>query len=157
MRIGTGYDIHRLVPGRKLVLGGVPVPFDRGEDGHSDGDVLLHALIDALLGSLALGDIGGHFPSSDPKYKDMDSRILLRETMALVKRDGARLINIDATVILEKPKLAPHLTAIRQSIADGCGIDIGSVSVKAKTKEGQDATGRGEAVEAQVVVLVERG
>jgi 2-C-methyl-D-erythritol 2,4-cyclodiphosphate synthase len=157
MRIGCGYDIHRLVEGRKLVLGGVAIPFDKGEDGHSDGDVLIHAIIDALLGSLALGDIGGHFPPSDPKYKNLDSRILLRETMALVKSKGARLLNLDTTVILEKPKLAPHIADIRRSIADACGVDAQAVSVKAKTKEGQDATGRGEAVEAYVVVLVEEG
>ncbi|MBN1410777.1 MAG: 2-C-methyl-D-erythritol 2,4-cyclodiphosphate synthase [Spirochaetales bacterium] len=157
MRIGQGYDIHRLAPGRKLCLGGVIIPNDRGEEGHSDGDVLIHAVIDALLGALALGDIGSHFPPGSPEYRDIDSRILLKKTMELIESRNARIINLDTTVILENPRLAPHVKSICESLSALCGLDINAVSVKAKTKEGRDATGRGEAVEACAVVLIEEG
>lgn len=152
MRIGQGYDLHRLIEGRKMYLGGVEIPSEKGEDAHSDGDVLIHAIIDALLGAFALGDIGTYFPPSDPAYKDADSRNLLKRTMEIT---GARIINLDSTVILEKTKLRRHIESIRESLSDLLGVDISRVSVKAKTNEGCDAAGRDEAVEAHAVVLIE--
>lgn len=154
MRVGFGYDIHRLVAGRPLVLAGLVVPHTAGEDGHSDGDVLIHALIDALLGSAALGDIGTHFPPGDPSYKNISSRILLDRTRALIEHAGFSIVNCDCTVVLERPKLLPHIPAMRQNLADDLGLALDAVSVKAKTKEAVDATGRGDAVEAYAVVLV---
>ncbi|MBN2352311.1 MAG: 2-C-methyl-D-erythritol 2,4-cyclodiphosphate synthase [Spirochaetales bacterium] len=155
MRIGFGYDIHRLVPGRKLMLGGFQVPSEYGEDGHSDGDTLIHALVDALLGGLALGDIGSFFPPSDPLYKNINSAILLKETVRFVKEKRARVANVDSTIILEQPKIGPFREKIRESLAALLEIEPSRVSIKAKTKEGADTTGRGEAVEAYVVVLLE--
>jgi 2-C-methyl-D-erythritol 2,4-cyclodiphosphate synthase len=155
MRVGFGYDIHRLVPERKLMLGGVHVPAALGEDGHSDGDALIHALIDALLGALALGDIGSFFPPTDPLYKNIDSAVLLKEIVKLVKSKGATIANIDSTIILEEPKIGPHRSKIRERLAELLEIDALKVSVKAKTKEGVDASGRGEAIEAYAVVLIE--
>jgi 2-C-methyl-D-erythritol 4-phosphate cytidylyltransferase / 2-C-methyl-D-erythritol 2,4-cyclodiphosphate synthase len=155
LRIGQGYDIHRLVPGRPLMLGGIAIPFELGEDGHSDGDALVHAVIDALFGALGLGDIGTHFPPSDPRWKGAASLDLLELSLDLVRRGGGRLVNLDSTVTLERPKLAPHIQAIRESLAWALGIDPALVSVKAKTKEGVDATGEGRAVEANAVCLVE--
>lgn len=153
MRIGQGFDLHRMIAGRRLLLGGVEIPSEKGEDGHSDGDVLLHAVIDALLGAEALGDIGQHFPPSDMAYKDADSRKLLEETLKLTK---CRLVNLDATVILQSPKLAPHIMSIRKSLATLLDVDISSVSVKAKTAEHiLGELGRGDAVIAEVAVLVE--
>ncbi len=154
MRIGMGYDIHRLVEGRPLVLGGVTVPSPKGEAAHSDGDVLIHALIDALLGAVAMGDIGTHYPPSDAKWKDADSRDLLRDTLKRITAAGYSVGNVDCTVILESPKLGPHREAIRQTLQEDLKIPLDCISFKAKTKEKQDAAGRGEAVEAQAAVLL---
>lgn len=155
-RIGEGWDIHKLTPGRRLMLGGVEIPSDRGEEGYSDGDVLLHAVIDALLGSAALGDIGLHFPPGDPEWKDADSRILARKTRDLVRRSGWKPVNLDCTVILERPKLAPYREAIRSSLAELLDMDPKAVSFKAKTMEGLGPVGEGRAVEARAVLLAAR-
>jgi 2-C-methyl-D-erythritol 4-phosphate cytidylyltransferase/2-C-methyl-D-erythritol 2,4-cyclodiphosphate synthase len=153
-RIGQGWDLHKLIPGRRLVLGGIEVPSDKGEEAHSDGDVLLHAVIDALFGAAALGDIGTHFPPSDARWKDADSRELARRAAALLGAAGWEIGNLDCTVVLEAPKLGPYKEAMRESIASCLGVSPSSVSVKAKTKEGVDATGEGRAVEASAVVLL---
>lgn len=155
MRIGTGYDIHRLAPGRRLVIGGVHITHDAGLLGHSDADVLLHAICDALLGAAALGDIGKHFPDSHPRYKDIDSRKLLREVADLVRGGGRRIVNIDATIVAEAPRMAPHIPQMVANIAEDLGVERECVSVKAKTNEGLGAIGRGEGIAAQVVCLVE--
>ncbi|MBP7096185.1 MAG: 2-C-methyl-D-erythritol 2,4-cyclodiphosphate synthase [Spirochaetia bacterium] len=155
-RVGEGWDVHRLVEGRRLLLGGLEIPFERGELGHSDGDVLLHALIDALLGAAALGDIGAHFPPSDARWKDADSLLLLARTVALVAAEGWRIVNADCTVVLERPRLRPHVEAIRARVAAALGLEVGRVSVKAKTAEGLGPIGSGEAVEARAVVLIDR-
>lgn len=154
-RVGQGWDIHRLGPGRALVLGGVAVPSPLGEVGHSDGDVLLHAIVDAMLGSVAAGDIGRHFPPSDPRWKDAPSRIFVESAARVLADSGWRLVNVDSTVVLEQPKLAPYIDSMRASVAAMLGLPGDAVSVKAKTHEGVDAAGRMEAVEAQAVVLVE--
>ncbi|HZQ35725.1 MAG TPA: 2-C-methyl-D-erythritol 2,4-cyclodiphosphate synthase [Dehalococcoidia bacterium] len=156
MRVGTGYDIHRLVAGRRLVLGGVELDAEAGLAGHSDADVLLHALIDALLGAAGLGDIGGHFPPNDPRWQDADSRELLRSVAAELAIGGWCVANVDATVIAERPRLAPHLAAMRDSIARTLGVPLGRVSVKAKTNEGLGPVGEGQAISAQAVALIER-
>jgi len=156
-RIGQGWDIHRLCAGRKLVLGGVVVPSELGEDGHSDGDVLCHAIVDALLGSIAAGDIGRHFPPSDPQWKDMPSRVFMEKAAGLLAESGWHVVNVDTTVILEKPRLAAHMDAIRTSVAQMLGVAFDAVSVKAKTSEGVDAAGRLEAIEAQAIVLIQNG
>jgi 2-C-methyl-D-erythritol 4-phosphate cytidylyltransferase/2-C-methyl-D-erythritol 2,4-cyclodiphosphate synthase len=153
-RIGQGWDIHRLVSGRPLMLGGLAVPSELGEDAHSDGDVLLHAAIDAMLGAAALGDIGSHFPPSDETWRGADSRDLARRAAALVREAGWRLGNLDCSVILERPRLGPYKEAIRASMADCLGLAPGAISVKAKTKEGLDAVGEGRAVEASVIVTL---
>jgi 2-C-methyl-D-erythritol 2,4-cyclodiphosphate synthase len=153
-RVGIGYDIHRLVPGRRLVLGGVEVPSPLGLAGHSDGDALAHAVVDALLGAGALGDIGQHFPPGDPTYRDADSLSLLRAAVELVRRAGWLAHNLDATVVCERPRLAPFLPAMRTALAEILGIAPTAVSVKAKTNEGLDAAGRGEAIAAQAVILI---
>ncbi len=153
-RIGSGWDLHRLSPGRRLMLGGLEIPSQAGEVAHSDGDVLLHAIIDAFLGAAALGDIGSHFPPTDPRWKDADSKDLARSAAALVAGAGWEGVNLDCTVILEKPRLGPHRDAIRASIARIFGMDLAAVSVKAKTKEGVDATGEGRAIEAYATVLM---
>jgi 2-C-methyl-D-erythritol 2,4-cyclodiphosphate synthase len=155
-RVGQGWDIHRLGPDRFLVLGGVSVPSPLGEIGHSDGDVLLHAIVDAMLGAAAAGDIGRHFPPSDPQWKDAPSRTFVERAVRILADSGWRLVNVDSTVILERPRLAPFIDSIRTSIAGMLGLPGDAVSVKAKTHEGVDAAGRMEAVEAQAVVLVER-
>ncbi len=155
-RVGQGWDLHRLVPGRPLMIGGVEVPSEKGEDAHSDGDVLLHAVIDAILGAAALGDIGTHFPPSDAKWKGADSRGLARRAAALVRDAGWEIVNLDCTVILERPRLGPHRDAICDSIASCLGVGRGAVSFKAKTSEGVDAVGEGRAVEAQAVALLRR-
>lgn len=154
VRIGTGFDVHALVAGRRLVIGGVDIPHPRGLDGHSDADVLLHAIADALLGALALGDLGAHFPDSDPRYKGADSRVLLRHVATLVQSRGYAVANVDATVIAQAPKLAPFVPAMRDNIAAdlGCGADC--VSVKATTTEHLGFTGREEGIAAQAVVLL---
>lgn len=155
-RVGQGWDIHRLVPGRALVLGGVEIASELGELGHSDGDVLYHAIVDAMLGAIAAGDIGRHFPPSDRSWKDAPSHVFARKALALLAAAGWRLVNVDTTVILERPRLAPHIDTIRASLAEVLGLPLDSVSVKAKTHEGVGAVGRLEAVEAQAIVLVER-
>lgn len=155
-RVGQGWDIHRLVPGRALVLGGVELPSELGELGHSDGDVLYHAIVDAMLGAIGAGDIGRHFPPSDPRWKDVPSRVFAEGAAAILAGAGWRLVNVDSTVILERPRLAPYIDRIRASMAGTLGLPVEAVSVKAKTHEGVDAAGRLEAIEAQAVVLVER-
>lgn len=154
MHIGTGYDVHRLVPDRKLILGGVDIPYEKGLLGHSDADVLLHAISDALLGAAALGDIGKHFPDSDPKYKGADSLKLLAEVGKLLEENRFLIENIDSTILCQAPKLRPHIDQMRQNIADALGIDIAQVSVKATTEEGLGFTGSGEGIAAQAVCLL---
>ncbi len=154
LRIGQGWDLHRLAPGRKLYLGGVEIEAEAGEVAYSDGDVLLHAVIDALLGAAALGDIGSHFPPSDPRWKDADSKLLTAAVMDLVGAAGWAPVNLDTTVILERPRLAPHREAIRASLAGLLGLPLEAVSFKAKTSEGVNATGEGRAIEAQAAVLL---
>jgi 2-C-methyl-D-erythritol 2,4-cyclodiphosphate synthase len=154
LRVGHGFDLHRLVPGRALYLGGVAIPFDRGLLGHSDGDVVLHALCDALLGALALGDIGQHFPDSDERFLGTPSSELVKRVAALVEQEGWSIVNVDITVCAEAPRLASHRHTIRSRIAELLGISITQVSVKAKTHEGVDAIGRGEAISANAVALV---
>lgn len=155
MRIGHGYDVHRLEIGRKLILGGVEIPYDMGLLGHSDADVLLHAISDALLGAAALGDIGKHFPPSDAKYKNIDSRILLREVAKLLREKGFGILNIDSTILAEKPKMAPHILTMRENIAADLGIPLNAVSVKATTEERLGFTGKGEGIAAHAVCLIE--
>lgn len=154
MRIGHGYDLHALADGRRLVLGGVEIAHDRGPIAHSDGDVLLHALADALLGAAALGDIGQHFPDNDAAYAGADSRLLLRQVVALVRAAGYTVANVDVTVLAQRPKLAPHRDAMRANIAADLGLDIGAVSVKATTTEGLGPVGRQEAIAAHAVCLL---
>jgi 2-C-methyl-D-erythritol 2,4-cyclodiphosphate synthase len=154
MRIGQGFDVHALVPGRKLIVGGVEIPFDRGLAGHSDADVLLHAITDALLGAAALGDIGRHFPQDDVRYAGADSRALLRAAMAKVAAAGYGVANVDATIIAERPKMAPHIPAMIGNIAADLGLKSGQVNVKAKTTERLGFTGRGEGIAAEAVVLL---
>lgn len=154
MRIGHGFDVHRLVSGRKCVIGGIDIPHAMGLDGHSDADVLLHAICDALLGAAALGDIGKHFPDSDSAYKGMDSRELLRRVAALLHQQGYKISNIDSTVIAEAPKLAPYILQMRVNIAADVGVDADAVSVKATTSERLGFTGRGEGIAAEAVCLI---
>jgi len=153
-RIGFGYDIHRLVEGRTLWIGGVVIPSSKGEEGHSDGDVLIHAVIDALLGAVSLGDIGSHFPPTDPAYKDISSRLLLQKVRGLIQEAGFQVVNLDCTVVLEKPKLLPHRETICKTLAEDLRISPSQISVKGKTKERQDAVGREEAIEAYAVALL---
>jgi 2-C-methyl-D-erythritol 2,4-cyclodiphosphate synthase len=155
MRVGQGFDAHALVAGRRLVIGGVEIPHDKGLAGHSDADVLIHALCDALLGAAALGDIGAHFPDSDARYKGIDSRRLLREVAVLLARNRYRVENVDATVIAQAPRMAPHIAAMRANLASDLGIEIEAVSVKAKTTEKLGFVGRGEGIAAEAVVLLE--
>ncbi len=154
-RIGQGYDLHRLVQDRPLILGGVEIDHDKGLLGHSDADVLLHAITDALLGAAGLGDIGRHFPDTDPAYKGADSRELLRQAVQLVVKGGWAIVNVDATIIAQEPKLAPHMDRIRESVAQCIGIDLQRVNVKAKTKEGCDAVGERRAMEVHAIALLE--
>jgi len=154
MRIGTGFDVHALVPGRALILGGVNVPHPRGLAGHSDADVLLHAIADALLGALALGDLGAHFPDSDPRWKGADSRVLLRHVVSLVAGMGWDIGNVDATVIAQAPKLAPFVAAMRANVAADLGCDPARISIKATTTERLGFTGREEGIAAEAVVLL---
>lgn len=155
IRVGQGWDLHRLVTGRPLMLGGVAVPSDLGELGHSDGDVLFHAVVDAMLGSIGAGDIGRHFPPSDQCWKGAPSRVFAERAAVILAESGWRIVNVDSTIVLERPKLALYIDAIRASIAGALGLPVDAVSVKAKTHEGVDAAGRLEAIEAQAVVLVE--
>ncbi|MCG5259631.1 2-C-methyl-D-erythritol 2,4-cyclodiphosphate synthase [Cupriavidus gilardii] len=157
IRVGQGYDVHALVPGRKLVLGGVEIPHDRGLLGHSDADALLHAITDALFGAAGLGDIGRHFPDTDPAFAGADSRALLREAVRRVRDAGFEVGNVDATVIAQAPKLAPHIGAMVANLAEDLGIAIGRCNVKAKTNEKLGFEGRQEGIVAQAVVLLWRG
>lgn len=154
MRIGTGYDVHKLVEGRKLILGGVDIPYEKGLLGHSDADVLAHAVMDALLGAAALGDIGLHFPDSDPAYSGADSLQLMRRVSELLAENGYLIENVDATVIAQAPKLRPYIDAMRQNIADALEVDLSQVSVKATTEEHLGFTGRGEGISAQAAALI---
>jgi 2-C-methyl-D-erythritol 2,4-cyclodiphosphate synthase len=156
-RIGIGYDTHRLVEGRPLILGGVKVKSDRGAEGHSDADTLTHAIVDAILGAMCEGDIGLHFPDKDVKWKGASSLQLLARVMWLAGEKGMRVVNIDSNVLLEQPKLRPYIQAIRESLATVVGIDSTSISIKAKTGEGMDAVGREEAITAQAIVLMSHG
>lgn len=153
-RIGIGYDLHRLAHDRALVLGGVRIPFEKGLAGHSDADVLTHAVIDALLGAAALGNIGQLFPDTDPQYRDIDSLVLLSQTVGRVTEAGYSILNIDATILAERPKLSPYIDAMRGNLARVLAVDAGCVSVKAKTNEHVGPEGRGEAISAQAVVLL---
>ncbi|SEL05551.1 2-C-methyl-D-erythritol 2,4-cyclodiphosphate synthase [Halomonas daqiaonensis] len=156
MRIGHGFDVHRFGEGDHLMIGGVTIPFDHGFVAHSDGDVLLHALCDALLGACALGDIGGHFPDTDPAWAGADSRALLRHVAGLVSEAGYRVGNLDATLIAQAPKMAPHVDAMARHIADDLGLSRGAVNVKATTSERLGFTGRGEGIAAEAVALLVR-
>ena len=155
MRIGHGYDVHRLVPGRRLVLGGVEVPFERGLLGHSDADVLTHAVMDALLGAAALGDIGQHFPDHDPAYAGADSLVLLGRVVQVLAENGYEIGNVDATVLAQRPKLAAHIPLMRDRLAAAMGVEPDQVSVKATTEEGLGFTGAGEGIAAHAVVLIQ--
>ena len=156
VRIGNGFDVHALVAGRKLILGGVTIPHERGLDGHSDADVLLHAICDALLGALAMGDLGAHFPDTDPRWHGADSRVLLRHVMAAVAARGWVVSNLDTTVVAQAPKIAPHIAAMVANIAADLGCAPGDVSVKATTTEHLGFAGRGEGIAALATVLLER-
>ena len=155
MRIGQGFDVHALVEGRRLIIGGVEIPFDKGLLGHSDADVLLHAVCDALIGAAGLGDIGKHFPDTDMRFHDADSRVLLREVAALVRNAGYRIVNVDSTIIAQAPKMAPHIQEMRERIAEDLGLWPQDVNVKAKTTERLGFTGRGEGIAAEAVALIE--
>ncbi len=155
MRIGQGFDVHALVAGRKLIIGGVTIPHERGLDGHSDADVLLHAICDALIGAAGLGDIGRHFPDTDARYKNIDSRELLRATMQLLRGHGYAVGNVDATIIAQAPKMAPHIPAMCANIAADLGVAAGCVNIKAKTAENLGLVGRGEGIVAEAVVLID--
>jgi 2-C-methyl-D-erythritol 2,4-cyclodiphosphate synthase len=154
-RAGIGYDLHRLAEGRKLILGGIELPFHKGPVGHSDGDALAHAICDALLGAAGLGDIGTHFPDTDPKWKDAASLKFLERVRELLVERHLRIAHIDAVVIVEKPKLGPHFSAMREALAKSLGIPTSAINLKAKTNEGADAIGRGEAIAAQAIVTLE--
>lgn len=156
LRIGYGYDLHRLKMGRKLIVGGVDIPYERGLDGHSDADVLLHAITDALLGTLALGDIGTHFPDTDPQWKGVDSMILLKAAWKMIQREGYALMNVDSTIIAEKPKMKPYIPTMKKCIAEALGVGLSRVSIKATTSERIGALGREEGIAAMATVLVIR-
>jgi len=155
-RIGHGFDAHRLVVGRRLILGGVHVPFDRGALGHSDADALAHAISDALLGAAALGDLGGHFPDSDPQWKDANSMVLLEACVQRVRANGYAIVNVDATIVIDAPKLAPYIGAMRETLATQLQLPLECVSVKAKTSEGMGYTGDGTGVAVYAVASIER-
>ena len=156
MRIGHGYDVHRLVPGRRLILGGAEIPWEKGLLGHSDADVLTHALMDALLGAAAMGDIGHLFPDNDPRYEGADSVLLLREVTARLRENGFRLVNCDCTVIAQRPKLAPYISQMRANLAQAMDAQTDQVSVKATTEEGLGFSGEGLGIAAHAVALIER-
>jgi 2-C-methyl-D-erythritol 2,4-cyclodiphosphate synthase len=155
IRCGTGYDAHRLAPGRRLVLGGVEIPYDRGLEGHSDADVLCHAIADALLGAIGEGDIGHHFPNTDESIRGISSLEILRKVNAVLTRNNARAVNVDATLIAEAPKIAPHIAAMREKIAAALSLEVSRVSIKATTNEGLGAIGRGEGMAAMAAATVE--
>lgn len=154
-RIGHGYDVHKLVENRKLIIGGVDIPYEKGLLGHSDADVLLHAIGDALMGAAALGDIGCIFPDNDPAFKDADSLVLLKEVVSLLRSKGFSVVNIDSTLIAQKPKMRPYIDDMRRNIAQACGVDVSFVSVKATTEEGLGFTGCGEGISAHAVCIIE--
>lgn len=154
MRIGQGWDVHALVPGRRLIIGGVPIPYHLGLLGHSDADVLLHAIIDAMLGAAGLGDIGTHFPDTDVRWKNADSLVLLAACSALLKEKGWRIQNLDSTVIAQAPKLAPHIPAMREQIAAALALTVTQINIKAKTAEKLGPVGQGQSIEAQAIVLL---
>lgn len=154
MRIGTGYDVHKLVRNRKLIIGGVEIPYEKGLLGHSDADVLLHAIIDSLLGAASLGDIGKHFPDSDERYKGISSILLLKEVAKILKNHGYVILNIDSIIIAQNPKMAPHIEQIKENIASALEISADKVSVKATTEEGLGFTGTGEGISAQSICLI---
>ena len=156
MRVGFGYDVHRLIAGRPLILGGVTIPFNKGLQGHSDADVLLHAICDALLGAAALGDIGKHFPDSDPHFKNVASTDLLQKTMAMIKKEAYVVRNVDTVVVAEAPPISPHREAMQTVVAQHLGINTDCVSIKATTTEGLGVTGRGKAIAAMATVLLEK-
>lgn len=156
-RIGQGFDLHRLVEGRALILGGVKIAHTKGLLGHSDADVLIHAIIDSLLGALCLGDIGQHFPDTDSKYKDANSVELLKKVLELIKEKGCEIVNIDSTIQAQEPKLMPHIIAIRENLAKNMNLDINQISVKAKTYEKQDSIGKGEAIAVYCNTLLKKG
>lgn len=156
MRIGQGFDVHQLIEGRPLIIGGVTIPHDKGLLGHSDADVLLHAICDALIGAAGLGDIGKHFSDSDPRYKNIDSRILLRNVYRLLTDKGYKIVNIDATIIAQTPKMAPYIPVMIENIAQDLGIHINEVNIKAKTAEYLGAIGRKEGIVAEAVCLIQR-
>ena len=155
IKIGQGFDVHQLVNGRKCIIGGVDIPFNKGLEGHSDADVLLHAISDAILGAAGLGDIGKHFPNTDPLIKGINSREILKKVISLLQQEQYSIVNIDATVICEMPKLSPYIDTIKKNIASDCNIDIGRVNVKATTTETLGFTGRGEGIAAQAICLIE--
>lgn len=155
-RVGHGFDAHRLVEGRRLVLGGIEIPYERGALGHSDADVLAHAISDALLGAAALGDLGGHFPDSDPRWKDANSIVLLEACAARVREAGYHIVNIDATIVVDRPKLAPYIGAMREHLATRLQMALECISVKAKTSEGMGYTGDGTGIAAYAVAAIER-
>jgi len=156
LRVGQGFDVHQLVEGRPLIIGGVTIPYEKGLLGHSDADVLLHAICDALIGAAALGDIGKHFSDSDPRYKNIDSRVLLRNVHSLLESNEYKIINIDATIIAQAPKMAPHIPAMISNIAQDLNIHISNINIKAKTAERLGAIGRQEGIVAEAVCLIER-
>lgn len=156
MRIGHGYDVHQLVEGRKLIMGGVEIPYEKGLLGHSDADVLLHAISDALLGAAALGDIGKLFPDTDMQYKGADSRVLMAEVVRRIKEKGFRVVNVDATIIAQRPKMRNYIDTMRQNIAETLGCDTDDINVKATTEEGMGFTGEGMGISAHAVCLIEK-
>ena len=156
MRIGHGYDVHKLVEGRDLIIGGVKIPYEKGLLGHSDADVLLHAVSDSLLGACALGDIGGMFPDNDPQFLDADSLVLLRKVFERIRDNGYKVINVDATVIAQRPKMKPYIPEMRMNIAAALSTSIDNISVKATTEEEMGFTGRGEGISAQCVCLIDK-
>ena len=155
-KVGIGFDAHRLAKGRPLIIGGVKIPYDLGLSGHSDADVLIHAIIDAILGALAMGDIGTHFPDNDPAYKDIDSTILLRKVMELVKKEGYRINNLDNTIVAEMPKLAPHIPGMKERLSEVLNILPGQINIKATTTEGMGFCGRGEGISAISIVSIKK-
>lgn len=155
MRVGMGYDVHRLVEGRDLILGGVSIDYEKGLLGHSDADVLLHAIMDAVLGAAALGDIGKHFPDTDPAYKGASSISLLKAVCELIQIEGYKIVNIDATIIAQQPKMRPHIEQMRKNIADAMNMEMNCVNVKATTEEGLGFTGTGEGISSQAICLLE--
>ena len=156
MRVGLGYDVHKLVEGRDLILGGVQIPYEKGLLGHSDADVLVHAIMDALLGAAALGDIGKHFPDTDPQYKGISSIALLEHVGHLLEESDYVIENIDATIIAQRPKMAPHIAAMRENVAEALGISVGQINIKATTEEGLGFTGTGEGISSQAICALKK-